>query len=71
MDKDKTKEEKAKSVRFEDEERVISHRSEACHNLVHQAIGTSDRIEYDNKTALLVFLTEVCTGLQHNHFLNR
>ena len=53
----KPKTKRAKSVRFEDEERVISHRSEACHNLVHQSVGTSDRIEYDSKTALYMART--------------
>ena len=53
----KLKKKRVKSVRFEDQARVISHRSEACHNLVHQSVGTSNRIEYDNKTALYMART--------------
>ena len=55
--KKQPKRKKAKSVRFEDQERAISQRSEACHNLVHQSVGTSDRIEYDSKTALYMART--------------
>ena len=47
--------ERTKTIRFQDEK--LSHRSEVCHNLIHQGIKQDNKIEYDCKTGLYIART--------------
>ena len=41
-----------KTIQFEDDETNTLYRSETCHTLIHQAIDSKNKVEFDKETAL-------------------
>ena len=52
-----TMETRVQKVKFSKDMERSSHRSEMCHNLIHQEIGTSNKVQYNRETGLFMART--------------
>ena len=48
---------RVRMVKFSKDVEKSSHRSEMCHNLIHQEIETSNKVQYNRETGLFMACT--------------